>query len=365
MSMMLRAAREALEDLWNQGIAGRELLLRQTRLADEFIGGHFAASPAVQAAGGKIALLALGGYGRLELFPYSDIDLLLLHDRQAAGDMQRVAESILYPLWDSGYEVGHSVRTPDEAVRFAEDDFFFQVALLDARYLAGEKELFDLLRQKYRKKILDGERKKFVETMEMFRAERRQRYGSHSYLLEPHIKEGRGGMRDIQAMFWVAKAVFGLNGLQDMEEAGLLGRREVLAFEHSRNMLVRLRNRLHYLSQRKNDQMFFEYQEEMAQAFGFKDADGMLAVEHFMREVYGHLQTVAVITDLFFEHVGEVVGFVGAGRREKQLEKGIMLRDGTVRLALPPEELRNKPHLLMRLFVQAGKTGSPLHHRTR
>jgi len=365
MSTMLRAAREALEDLWNQGIAGRELLLRQTRLADEFIGGHFAASPAVQAAGGKIALLALGGYGRLELFPYSDIDLLLLHDRQAAGDMQRVAESILYPLWDSGYEVGHSVRTPDEAVRFAEDDFFFQVALLDARYLAGEKELFDLLRQKYRKKILDGERKKFVETMEMFRAERRQRYGSHSYLLEPHIKEGRGGMRDIQAMFWVAKAVFGLNGLQDMEEAGLLGRREVLAFEHSRNMLVRLRNRLHYLSQRKNDQMFFEYQEEMAQAFGFKDADGMLAVEHFMREVYGHLQTVAVITDLFFEHVGEVVGFVGAGRREKQLEKGIMLRDGTVRLALPPEELRNKPHLLMRLFVQAGKTGSPLHHRTR
>lgn len=365
MSATLRAAREALEDLWNQGISGHELLRRQTRLADEFIVDRFAASRAVQSAGGEIALLALGGYGRGELYPYSDIDLLLLHDRQAAKDMQRVAESILYPLWDSGYEVGHSVRTPDDAVRFARDDFFFQVALLDARLLTGEAELFDTLQQKYRKKILDGARKKFVEAMEIFRADRRQRYGSHLYLLEPHIKEGKGGMRDIQAMFWVGKAVFGLEGLADMEEAGLIGKQEVLAFEHSWNMLVRLRNRLHYLSQRKNDQMFFEYQEEMARAFGFVDSGGMLAVEHFMREVYGHLQTIAVITDLFFEHVREVVGFVQAGRQEKQLEKGIVLRDGSIRFISPPDELRTRPHLLMRLFVQAGKTGYPLHHRTR
>lgn len=130
-------------------------------------------------------------------------------------------------------------------------------------------------------------------------------------------------------------------------------------------MLVKIRNRLHYISQRKNDQLFFEYQEEMTKAFGYTDSDGILGVEHFMREVYGHLQTIAVTTDLFFEHVREVVGFKIAGQREKQLEKDIVIRDGTVRLSASPGELHKRPVLLMRLFLQAGKTGYPLHHRTR
>ena len=123
--------------------------------------------------------------------------------------MQDVAESILYPLWDSGYEVGHSVRTPSDAINFAKQDFIFQVSLLDARFLAGSKELFMKLQDRFRKKILDGGRKKFLEVMEQFRSERREKYGIHNYLLEPHIKEGKGGMRDIQAMLWVGKAVFG------------------------------------------------------------------------------------------------------------------------------------------------------------
>lgn len=365
MATALHAAREALEELWQQGISGCELLQRQTRLADEFIIGHFNGSGAVREARGNVALVALGGYGRGELYPFSDIDLLLLHDRGAAKDMQGVAESILYPLWDSGYEVGHSVRTPDGAVSFAQDDFIFQVSLLDARFLAGSMELFVRLRERYQKKILDGGRRKFVEVMEGFRMERRQKYGSHSYLLEPHIKEGKGGLRDIQAMLWVGKVVFGLTGLAAMEESGLLSGQDRGVFERSWNMLVRIRNRLHYLSQRKNDQLFFEYQEEMAQAFGYLDSDGMLGVEHFMREVYSHLQTIAVITDLFFEHVREVVGYDKAGRQERQLEKDIVLRNGSVRFAAGPEELARKPYLLLRLFLQAGKTGLPLHHRTR
>lgn len=365
MTTALRAAREALEELWNQGISGHELLRRQTSLADTFIISHFNGSAAVQSARGKVALIALGGYGRNELYPFSDIDLLLLHDRWAVKNMQNIAESILYPLWDSGYEVGHSVRTPEGAVKFAREDFFFQVALLDARFLAGSEELLIKLQKRYQKKILDGGRKKFVELMEGFRKERREKYGSHSYLLEPHIKEGKGGMRDIQAMLWVGRAVFGLADLSAMEDAGLLDRQDRLSFEKSWNMLVRIRNRLHYISQRKNDQLFFEYQEEMTNAFGYTDTEGMLGVEHFMREVYSHLQTVAVITDLFFEHVREVVGFGKAGRKEKQLEKDIILRDGAVRFAAPQDELQSRPYLLMRLFQQAGKSGMPLHHRTR
>jgi len=364
MSSHLRAQKAALEKLWQEGLSGHELLDRQTGLADEFIIGCFHEAPVVRAARGKIALVALGGYGRRELYPFSDIDLLLLHDRRAVKSMQDVAEAILYPLWDSGFEVGHSVRTAAEAISFARNDFFFEVSLLDARLLAGSQPLFDKLLQRYRKKILDGHRREFVRVMEELRRERRRRFGSHSYLLEPHIKEGKGGMRDIQAMLWAGKAVFGLSGIAAMEEAGMLETRDRHEFEKSWDALARIRNRLHYISHRKNDQLFFEFQEEMAGAFGYEDRDGLLAVEHFMRRVYGHLQTIAVVTDLFFEHVQEVMGLTEVGQVEQKLEKGIVARNGTVRL-VRPERLIDRPHLLMRLFLQAGRTGLSLHHRTR
>ena len=365
MTATLKAQREALENLWKQGISGHELLLRQTQMADAFIISHFNGADSFRSAKGKISLIALGGYGRKELYPFSDIDLLLLHDRWAVKSMQKVAESILYPLWDSGYEVGHSVRTPSGAVSFAKEDFFFQVSLLDARLLAGSSDLFDTLQKKYKKKILDGSRGKFVEVMERFRAERRKKYGCHSYLLEPNIKEGKGGFRDIQAMLWVGKAVFGLDGIHAMEDAAMLEPHDRQAFEKSWNMLIRIRNRLHYISQRKNDQLFFEYQEEMAEAFGYTDSGGLLAVEHFMRHVYSHLQTIAVVTDLFFDHVREILGVEGSRQKEKRLEKDIVSRSGYVRLAVREDELQERPYLLMRLFLQSGKTGLPLHHRTR
>lgn len=365
MSSKLHAQQEALEELWQQGLSGHELLLRHTRLVDTFIIDHFQASPAVQKARGAIALVALGGYGRRELYPFSDVDLLLLHDRKARKYMQEVSESILYPLWDAGFDVGHSVRTVKDSVRFAGNDFIFQVSLLDARMLVGTESLYLDLLKRYRKKVLDGHRQEFVRTMEKLRGQRRSKYGSHSYLLEPHIKEGKGGMRDIQAMLWTAKAIFGLDGLAAMEESGMLEPDKRRNFEASWNMLARIRNRLHYISRRHNDQLIFEYQEEMAAAFGYEDRDGMLAVEHFMRHVYGHLQTIAVVTDLFFEHVHEVLGLTEKDRGERELEKGIVVRSNTLRLAVTEPELSERPHLLMRVFLQAARTGLPVHHRTR
>lgn len=361
----LKAQREALENLWKQGISGHELLQRQTAMADGFIISHFNETDSVRSGKGKVALIALGGYGRNELYPFSDIDLLLLHDRWAAKSMQKVAEAILYPLWDSGYEVGHSVRNIAGAVNFAREDFIFQVSLLDSRFLAGSKDLFAQLQKKYKKKILDGKRGRFVELMEQFSTERREKYGSHSYLLEPNIKEGKGGFRDIQAMLWVGKAVFGLNGMRDMEDAGMLEPQDRQSFEKSWDVLVKIRNRLHYISQRKNDQLFFELQEDMAEAFGYTDSGGLLAVEHFMRHVYSHLQTIAVVTDLFFDHVREVLGVESSKQKQKKLEKNIISRSGYVRLAVRGSELEERPYLLMRLFLQSGKTGLPLHHRTR
>jgi len=365
MSKALHAQKEALEELWQQGLSGHELLLRYTELVDSFIIDHFNSSSEVSKARGAITLIALGGYGRQELYPFSDVDLLLLHNWPAKKYMQGVSEAILYPLWDAGFDVGHSVRGVKDAATFAKNDFIFQVSLLDARFLTGDRSLFDKLLTRYRKKVLDGRRHEFVQTMEKLRLERRDKYGIHSYLLEPHIKEGKGGMRDIQAMLWTANAIFGLPGLTEMEESGMLEPKDRQDFEASWNMLARIRNRLHYISRRHNDQLIFEYQEEMAAAFGYEDRDGMLAVEHFMRHVYAHLQTIAVVTDLFFEHVHEVLGLIGKDKGERQLEKGIVVRSDTIRLTAAGPELHERPHLLMRVFLQAARTGLSVHHRTR
>jgi len=364
-STHLRAQRVALEKLWQQGLSGQALLAEQSRLVDVFICQHF--QDATSKLTGSIALVALGGYGRQELFPYSDIDLMILYQPEQKAEIKQVVEAILYPLWDAGLEVGHGVRTVEESMEHAGQDFFFQVAMLDARFLVGSQELFNGLLVQYRLRFIDGGREEFVRSMKAFRAARRKRFGSHSYLLEPHIKEGKGGMRDIQAMLWTAKVVFGLDSLQDIVEAAVLLEEEREAFATSWDELVKIRNRLHYISGRKNDQLYFEHQEELAQAFGYKTGTGKLGVERFMREMHGHLQTIAVITDLFFEHVDEVLGLAVKGERpssDRILEKGIELRNDRLHLVVSAKELASRPYLLMRLFLASVRTGASVHHRT-
>ena len=364
MVKALRAEQEALIDLWRQGISGQEILHRYADCVDDFIKEQFEGAPAVKQTRGQVAVVALGGYGRRELYPYSDIDLLLLHDWWSKKAMQSVAESLLYPLWDAGFEVGHSVRGVKDAIRFANEDFHFQVALLDARFLAGSRKLFDELQKMYIRKILEGRRHDFMRTMDRYRLERREKFGSHSYLLEPHIKEGKGGLRDIQAMLWIAKGVFGLPDLDAIQASGMLEDTDKKMFEQSCSFLVRIRQGLHQLGRRKNDHLIFDVQEEIATAFGYGDKDGIRGVEHFMRDVYTHLQTVSVVTDLFFEHVHEVLGLSGSQSAEQQLERSIVARGGTIRLS-SKEDLLDRPYLLMRIFLQSGKAGLPLHHRTR
>lgn len=367
MNLKMRAEREALERLWEQGVVGRALLRDHSRLADEFIEECFQ-----EVAGSvppeSVALIALGGYGRSELFPFSDIDLMILYAPEFEDQVQAVADAVLYPLWDSGLDVGHAVRTIEQSMAHAAEDYFFQVAMLDARLICGSKVLYDVLAEEYRQRFVDGQRDIFVERMRMHRDRRRAKFGSHSFLLEPHIKEGKGGLRDIQAMFWVGKVVFGLHGLDDYVSSGLMTAEEAREFLDSWDSLVRLRNRLHYFSRRKNDQLFFELQEEVAGALGYTKRDGILGVEQFMRDNYAHMGNIAVATDLFFDHVDEVLGF---GRKggvilvDREIEKGIEVRNNRIQLTALPKQLETKPHLLMRVFLTSARTGAPVHHRTR
>jgi [protein-PII] uridylyltransferase len=360
----LRTRREILEVLWRQGLKGRALLREHTQLIDSHLSHIFSDCP--EAASG-MALVAVGGYGRSELFPLSDIDLLLLHREEVEDKLSAVTQAIFYPLWDAGLEVGHSVRTIGACLTDAADDFFFRVSLLDARFITGDIELFNQLQEAYQKRFIDGQRLSFLEDMTCHRDERHRRFGLHSYLLEPHIKEIRGGLRDIQAMLWTAKVVFGLKDLASLRDAGLLTEDEHRAFEEAWEELIEIRNRLHYISSRKNDQLYFEHQEEIAKALSYRSTKGIMDVEHFMRRVYTHLQTIATTTDLFFEHVFEVLAKQSSLPQtddSQEFEPGIIARKGRIRLSAP-DQLKDNPQLLLRLFFHAAKSGLPVHHQTR
>ncbi len=357
----LRRGRDALQSFWAKGLVGRSLLIEHTRLMDSFIQDIF--SRCKEPASGQMAVVALGGYGRQELFPFSDIDILLLYPTDAESTIEAVAETLFYPLWDAGLEVGHGVRTIEACMETAREDFFFQVAMLDARLLCGNQALFEDLIAQFSKTFIQGNRKEFVLQMLDHRRERHRRFGSHVYLLEPNIKESRGGLRDLQAMIWVSKVLFGLGDLKAMEDAGLLSMEEREQLEEAWEALIQLRNRLHFVSGRKNDRLYFEYQEELSRTGPKIYGPQIRSVEAFMQQVHNHLHTIAVASDLFFEHIDDALRLSPKGE-DRYLEHGIEIIDGRIHLT-DPDILSRRPHYLMRVFQHAAAEGLPIHHRTR
>jgi len=361
-----KSERAALQENWSVKNSTEQILKAQTDVVDRYIVDSFTAKEQSD-WNGKVSLVSLGGYGRGEMFPYSDIDLMILYRPEVTDRISEIADSVLYPLWDTGLDVGHGVRTVEESIEHAEEEYFFLVALLDARLLGGSVDLFEELVREFRQRYVDGHREEFVLRMKALRQSRRERFGTHSYLLEPHIKEGRGGMRDIQAMLWTARVVFGLKGLEDFQDAGLLLMEEKEDFLAARDLLTRLRCQLHYMSGRKNDQLYFEQQSDLAEAFGYSSTDGMLGVEHFMRDVYGALETVTLTTDLFFDHVDEVLGLSARDCKvsDRVVETGIEVKAGKIHLTASRSMLRAKPQTLLRVFLAMSRTGLGMHHRSR
>ncbi len=361
---ILKKGPEAVQALWNKGLVGRALLREHTRVVDDFVCSLFSSANKGSESSEGVSLVALGGYGRKELFPFSDLDLMLLFHPSNKKLVEGIAEHVFYPLWDSGREVGHGVRTIKECLKQAQSDFFFQVSLLDMRHLCGDEGLTQELASKFQKKFIDGKRQKFVQKMQIHREERHKRFGSHVYLLEPNIKESRGGLRDLQAILWIAKVLFGLSGLQQLEEAGIFTKAELDRMSGAWDNLIKVRNRLHFVSKRKNDRLFFEYQEQIAKLSGHLDKQGVLGVEHFMREVYDSLQTIAIYSDLFFEHVEETVQQSRSKAQVKALEPGLEVINGRIHYS-DPDMIEKKRVLLMKPFAYMAADGTPLYHRTK
>ena len=242
-----------------------------------------------------VALVALGGYGRGVLAPGSDLDLLILHDGSSTSDVAALAEHLLYPLWDAGLRVGHAVRTPDACVEIAAERLDATTAMLDGRVLAGSGSSWDDVRSALLE-LVRGDPRAFAERLAADREARRDRFGSVSSLLEPELKEGVGGLRDVHALAWLQTAIG-----PPLEDAGFLRESERRSVEGAEEFLTRVRGALHLESGRGSDRLLAELQPQVAPAMGFADEPGLPAVDGLMRSVFEQARQVEHVSASVFD----------------------------------------------------------------
>ena len=240
----------------------------------------------------KCAVLAQGGYGRGELNPFSDIDLLFLYRWKVNPFVESVAEKILYSLWDTGLTVGHAVRSVAECARLAARDFKVKTALLDARFLCGDAELGMEFDRVVETDIVRRNPDRFLRDAVTQNEERHAQYGSSVFLLEPHVKEGEGGLRDLHTALWMARVRFKVRSLREIVQKSVVPESELAAVLASRDFLWKVRNALHFSTGSHQDQLTFEHQERVTAMFGYHDADERRAVERFLRDYYLHAARV-------------------------------------------------------------------------
>jgi len=330
----------------------------------------------------RVALVALGGYGRLELSPFSDVDLLVLHEHRDPGPFVKAAsERFLYSLWDLKLDVGYGIRDVKGCEQLASQDTTARTALLDLRFLAGDRELFRELEREALHGLSQPKVDAFIADKIQETQQRRERFGDSLYLLEPNVKESEGGLRDLQMALWTARAKFKVAGVTELLARALLPEPEVRELRRARDFLWRVRNELHFLSGRKTDQLSFDLQPQVAAAMGY--GEGERAAEEFMRHYYLAAKTVLVACDAIVDRCQEPARgkpwrradapasqsgatlAKGPGPDERPLPGGeFKLFRGRLTIA-DREALRKSPAALVRLFGTADREGLDLYPYAR
>ena len=249
--------------------------------------------------GEKQAVVAVGGYGRGELAPQSDIDLLFLSNWKLTPHAEQIVEFLLYTLWDLGLKVGHATRSIDECIRLAKSDLTIRTALLEARYLWGDAGLYRSLRQKFRDFTASEGANGFVARKLTERDLRHAKMGDSRYVLEPNIKDGKGGLRDLHTLFWIAKNLYRVDAIGDLVERGVFSASESGLFRKTHAFLTTVRCHMHYLTGRPEERLTFDVQPEIARLMGYGDRKTQRGVERFMRRYYLVAKDVGDLTRIF------------------------------------------------------------------
>jgi [protein-PII] uridylyltransferase len=335
------------------------------RLAYDFVVGRLypLGNPT---ASERLLLVAVGGYGRGEMALHSDVDIAFVTPWKPTGWTEQVIEAMLYLLWDLKLKVGHSSRSVDDMIRAAQGDHTIRTAVLEARYLWGDESLFDELQARFWSEVVANNATAFVTQKLVERNERHRRMGDSRYVVEPNVKEGKGGLRDLHTLFWIGKYAYRVRSVPELVEAGLLSPLELRQFQKAERFLWAVRCHLHLIAGRAEERLTFDYQREIAERMHYADRPGKSPVERFMRHYFLHAKTVGDLTGVFLSHLdekfarrGSRLGFPTIRRRPGKLE-GFVLDRG--RLALPSDDfLREKPVRLIQMFALADKYELEIH----
>jgi [protein-PII] uridylyltransferase len=274
------------------------LIDQLVRVAYDFADLHVypAANPS---AGERLAIVAVGGYGRGELAPHSDVDLLFLQPYKPTARNEQLVEYMLYLLWDLKLKVGHATRSTDDCLRLSREDPTIRTALLEARFVWGDDKLYTAFRARFDKEVVRSSGPEFVQAKLAERDERHRRMGDSRYVVEPNVKEGKGGLRDLHTLFWIAKYVHRVARPEELVGKGVFTEREAATFAKARDFLWTLRCWLHYLAGRAEDRLTFDLQPEIGRRMGYTDHRGTRGVERFMKHYYLTAKDVGDLTRIF------------------------------------------------------------------
>ena len=364
--------RDRIEKCHRFGLGGIEIVEEYTRLADNVVQQIYedGVERGMLPEDAPLTILALGGYGRAELNPYSDIDVMLVYDdsKISIGELESFANHLITVLWDVGYEVGHSCRSIKECIRATYDDFVSKTSMIESRYIVGAKVVHKQLLRQIAKHVYRRQIKKFIaQSIEEWK-ERHASHGSTIYLQEPDIKESVGGLRDFHTAIWITAVKYGIKDLHLLSKRKIISSSVAEASRASLDFLWWLRNELHYVTKRKTDKLSFEVQQTIAKNLGYSDEGSILAEEAMMRDYYLRAEHLSEFTSLIIELVKDKEW---TGSRAIKLLRSIKLSDGFSiserKISFQPgqSDFSTNPTRIMRLFVHTQQLGFRISNRVK
>ncbi|MEO0462801.1 MAG: [protein-PII] uridylyltransferase [Pseudomonadota bacterium] len=353
--------------------AGHAFLTDQLlRVVYDHVTAHVFPAPNRTAAE-RLALLAVGGYGRSEMAPHSDIDIAFITPMRRAPWCEQVIEAMLYLLWDLGLTVGHSSRTVADTMRMAKDDLTIRTALLEARMVWGDQAIYEEARARFWREVVRGSERDFLDQKLAERSERHKKMGDSRYVVEPNVKEGKGGLRDLQTLYWIGKYIHRAETASELVDVGLLTKSEYRSFRRAEAFLLAVRCHMHEIAGRAEDRLTFDLQRRVAERMNFADRPGKSAVERFMQFYFLQAKRVGSLTGVFLAALDEETDarrsiFSGLfARREddgpmREL-RGFEIKGGTIR-APADYFFATDPVRLIELFQIAEAERLEVHPQT-